>query len=57
MALVLGELFAAERPQRLAWFTNDSNYTMKNQRRLPYQMLTNEFLFGYLIPAFGEEWR
>ena len=57
MAMVLGELFTATRPQRLALLTNDSNYTMKNEWRQPYQMLANEFLFRYLIPAFGREWR
>ena len=57
MAAVLGELFTAVRPPRLAGLTYGSNYTMKNERRQPYQMLANEFLFRYLIPAFGREWR
>ena len=50
-ARCLGELFTSSRPQRLARVLNDSNYTMKNRKMLPFQMLANEFLFRYLIPA------
>ena len=56
-ARCLGELFAAERPARLAWFINESNYTVKNERMLPYQTMANEFLFRYLIPMFGGQWQ
>ena len=56
-AQCLGELFTKVRPQRLAWFTNGSNYTMKNMRMVEFQRLANEFLFSYLIPSFGYEWR
>ncbi|KPJ75236.1 MAG: hypothetical protein AMS14_03950 [Planctomycetes bacterium DG_20] len=53
----LGELFNQERPQRLARFVNDSNYTMKNEKMMPYQTLANEFLYMYLIPCFGDQWQ
>ncbi len=56
-ARCLGELFTAARPQRLSRLIANSNYTMKNKRMIRYQALGNEFLFVYLIPAFGEEWR
>lgn len=54
-ARCLGELFAAERPSRLAWLTNGSNYMLKNERLLPFQAMANEFLFDYLIPMLGDE--
>jgi len=53
----LGELLARQRPQRLSWLTADSNYMMRNVRMLPFQALANDFLFGYLIPSFGAQWR
>ena len=56
-ARCLGELFTAVRPQRMGRLLNDSNYTMKNTRMVPFQTLTNEFLFNYLIASFGDEWR
>jgi HEAT repeat protein len=56
-ALCLGELLTPSRPPRLAWFINLSNYMMKNESRLPFQTMANEFLFNYLIAAFGNEWR
>ena len=56
-AAVLGELFVAKRPERLDAFIAGTNYTIKDDARLPYQRLANEFLFNYLIPAFGAEWR
>lgn len=56
-ARCLGEMFSAERPHRLAWFLNGSNYTMKNLRMMPYQVLANEFLYMYLIPCFGAQWQ
>lgn len=57
MAMVLGELLATQRPDRLAGFINASNYTLKDHGRMPYQRLANEFMFGYLLQAFGEAWR
>ncbi|HUU11974.1 MAG TPA: HEAT repeat domain-containing protein [Phycisphaerae bacterium] len=56
-AQCLGELFNRERPQRLAWFINDCNYSVKNKRMMPYQALANEFLYAYLIPCFGDQWQ
>ena len=56
-ARCLGELFSAERPPRLARFVNDSNYTVKNKKMMPYQTLANEFLYAYLIPCFGDQWQ
>jgi hypothetical protein len=53
----LGELFNQERPQRLAWFLNDTNYTLRNMRMLPYETMANEFLCAYLIPCFGDQWQ
>jgi len=53
----LGELFNAERPQRLARFLNASNYSVKNRKMMPYQTLANEFLYAYLIPCFGDQWQ
>jgi HEAT repeat protein len=53
----LGELFNARRPQRLARFLNGGNYTMKNRRMMPYQALANEFMYTYLLPAFGDQWQ
>jgi HEAT repeat protein len=55
-ARCLGELFLAERPQRLRWLLNGSNYTLRNERMIPYQAVANEFLYEYLIPYFGDEW-
>jgi HEAT repeat protein len=55
-ARCLGELFQEERPHRLRWLINDSNYTMKNERMLPYNAMANEFLYEYLIPCFGDRW-
>jgi HEAT repeat protein len=55
-ARCLGELFAEERPHRLRWLLNDCNYTMKNERLMPYQSVANEFLYEYLIPCFGDQW-
>jgi hypothetical protein len=57
MARCLGELFTAKRPPRMARFIIASNYAMKNEARLRYQMMANEFLFRYLIPASGREWQ
>lgn len=56
-ARCLGELFMEERPHRLRWLLNDSNYTMKNERMMPYQSVANEFLYEYLIPCFGDQWQ
>ena len=53
----LGELFSQERPQRLAWFLNDANYTLRNVRMMPYETMANEFLCAYLIPCFGDQWQ
>ena len=53
----LGELFTSVRPQRLSRLISGSNYTMKNVPLNRYQSLANDFLFDYLIPAFGEQWR
>ncbi|MBE3069582.1 MAG: HEAT repeat domain-containing protein [Planctomycetes bacterium] len=53
----LGELFSAERPARLARILNQSNYTVKNVKMMPYQTLANEFLYAYLIPCFGDQWQ
>ncbi len=53
----LGELFGQARPRRLARFINDSNYTVKNKKMMPYQTLANEFLYTYLIPCFGDQWQ
>ena len=55
-ARCLGELFLAERPNRLRWLLNGSNYTLKNERMIPYQATANEFLYEYLIPCFGDGW-
>ena len=55
--ICLGELLASERPSRLDTVVRGSNYTLKNTRLLPFQTLANDFLFTYLIPVFGEEWR
>jgi len=71
IARCLGELFASRGPepapaaaaagavhaQRLCRLIHASNYTMKNLQMIRLQALANEFLFAYLIPAFGEEWR
>lgn len=56
-ARCLGELFNRSQPGRLAWFLNESNYMLKNEVLLPFQSIANEFLFNYLIAAFGDEWR
>ena len=56
-ARCLGELFTAVRPQRLARLTNGSNYTIKNLEMNRFQVLATEFLFTYLIPSFGDDWR
>ncbi len=56
MARVLGEIFVEQRPERLSTFVAGTNYTMRNDWRLPYQKLANEFMFSYLIPAFDEKW-
>lgn len=53
---VLGALTDAHRPSRLSRFTGNTNYTMKNKLRLPFQALGNEFLFDVLIPSFGKGW-
>lgn len=55
-ARCLGELFMEERPYRLRWLLNETNYTMKNERLLPYLAVANEFLYEYLIPCFGDRW-
>ncbi len=56
-ARCLGELFTEERPYRIRWLLNDSNYTMRNERMVPYQAVANEFLYAYLIPCFGDRWK
>jgi HEAT repeat protein len=56
-ARCLGELFTEERPYRIRWLINDSNYTMRNERMIPYQSVANEFLYEYLIPCFGDRWK
>ncbi|MCK4627261.1 MAG: HEAT repeat domain-containing protein, partial [Phycisphaerae bacterium] len=56
-ARCLGELFTRVRPQRISRLINGSNYTVKNRRMVRFQALANEFLFNYLIPAFGKDWR
>jgi hypothetical protein len=56
-ARCLGEVYTSERPARISLFTVGSNYTIKNLTLVPFQSLSNEFLYGYLIPAFGVEWR
>ncbi|GAG51752.1 unnamed protein product, partial [marine sediment metagenome] len=53
----LGELFLTDRPGRLTRLIRNGNYMMKNERLMPYQRMANEFLYRYLIAAFGEEWR
>lgn len=56
-ARCLGELLARARPRRLSRLIAGSNYAMKNLRMIRFQSLANEFLFVYLIPCFGEDWR
>jgi HEAT repeat protein len=56
-ARCLGEIFNRQRPQRLAWLIGDNNYTLRNSRLMRYQAVANEFLYLYLLPAFGSEWR
>ena len=56
-ARCLGELFAARRPQRLALLINGGNYMVRNDRMAPYGALANEFLYTYLLAAFGDDWR
>ena len=56
-ARCLGELFIAERPQRLASVINGGNYMFKNMPMMPYQALANEFLYTYLMAMFGKEWK
>ena len=57
LAAVLGELLARERPGRLTLLIRGTNYTFREEPRIPLQRLANGFLFDYLLPAFGEEWR
>jgi HEAT repeat protein len=56
-ARCLGELFNAQRPQKLARLINGTNFMLKNNRLMRYQALANEFLYLHLLPAFGNEWR
>ncbi len=61
-ARCLGQLFTSTRPtpggpQKLNRLINGSNYTVKNMRMVRFQALANEFLFSYLIPSFGKDWR
>jgi len=56
-ARCLGDIFLKRRPQRLARLISQSNYTMKNVKMTRFQALANEFLFIYLIPCFGDQWR
>lgn len=53
---LLGELLVTERPQRLAGFLAFSNYTVRNEARLPFNTMANEFLFNFLIPLFERQW-
>lgn len=56
-ARCLGETFTATRPPRLSRLIAGGNYTVKNKRMVRFQAMANEFLFAYLIPAFGDNWR
>lgn len=56
-ARCLGDIFLKRRPRRLARLIGQSNYTMKNIKMTRFQALANEFLFVYLIPCFGDQWR
>lgn len=56
-ARCLGELFTAQRPGRLAWLLNESNYMIRNNRLTMYKALANEFMYVYLLPAFGKQWQ
>ena len=55
-ARCLGELFLAQRPDRLCRLVNGSNYTLRNDRMAAYQAAANEFLYEYLLPCFADEW-
>ncbi len=57
MAKALGELFDPNRPARLARLVNASNFTVRDEARLPLQTIAREFLFEFLIPSFPEKWR
>jgi hypothetical protein len=52
----LGYLFADRRPPRTAWFISGSNYMMRSDELRPYMMLGNEFLYRFLIGAYGDQW-
>ncbi len=53
---LLGELLVTERPQRLSAFLAFSNYTVRNEARLPFNTMANEFLFKFLVPLFERQW-
>lgn len=55
-ARCLGELFIARRPQRLALLTAGGNYMLRNDTLARYGALANEFLYAFLIAAFGDQW-
>jgi HEAT repeat protein len=57
MAKALGELLAKEQPTRLTRLMAETNFTVRNDPVEPIKELANEFLFGYLIPSFGEAFR
>lgn len=56
-AQCLGELFSAKCPCRLSRLIVGGNYMMKNEKLRPFKAIANEFLYLYLIPCFGDEWR
>jgi HEAT repeat protein len=55
-ARCLADLFMKEESSRIARLLNTSNYAMANRTNLFLQGVANEFLFHWLIPAFGETW-
>ncbi len=53
----LGELLAKSRPQRAAALVEGSNYTLRDDSAMRYKALGNEFLYLFLLPAFGSDWK
>ncbi len=56
-ARCLGEMLMPARPSRLDRILQGGNYTIRNDRLMPYQTLANEFMYLHLLPAFGKAWR
>jgi HEAT repeat protein len=56
-AMCLGELFSKRRPHRVARFLNGQNYTIRNDKMIPFEAISNEFLMNYLVASFGETWK